>query len=318
MNCKNFNTIKSAVIIGSAIGDALGEPVEFCTREELMKEPVTDFRANPLLGLPEGSTWSDDTSMVLATLDALSSGMLNYDLVMLNFGKWSYRGDYTPKNFMFDIGSICSKAIDNYFAFHKPYTECGLTDEMSNGNGSLMRIHPFTLFLAEKEMTVGEKINIIHNASALTHAHERSKVGCGIFSFVLWELLKRQEKASVYRGLEKAKAFYNENDYKEINAYADLFLPDFADFPCEKIKSTGYVVDTLSSALWCLLTTESYEECVLKAVNLGDDTDTVGAVAGAFAGALYGYDAIPRKWRDRLLKREYMEKLCEKAYENKK
>lgn len=83
-----------------------------------------------------------------------------------------------------------------------------------------------------------------------------------------------------------------------------------------KIKSGGYIVDTLEAAVWCLLTTASYKECVLKAVNLGGDTDTVAGVCGGLAGALYGYNAIPQEWRNTLIKREYIEELCEKAFKN--
>lgn len=75
----------------------------------------------------------------------------------------------------------------------------------------------------------------------------------------------------------------------------------------------GYVVDTLEAAVWCLLTTDNYRDGVLKAVNLGDDTDTVAAVAGGLAGALYSYEAIPKEWRDALIKRDYIEEMCERA-----
>ena len=95
--------------------------------------------------------------------------------------------------------------------------------------------------------------------------------------------------------------------------YKRLFSPDFDKTPVSKIKSTGYVVDTLEAAVWCLMTTDNYKDCVLKAVNLGDDTDTVAAIAGGLAGALYGYDSIPEEWRNTLIKREYIEELCERA-----
>ena len=72
-------------------------------------------------------------------------------------------------------------------------------------------------------------------------------------------------------------------------------------------------MDTLEAAIWCLLTTHSYEACVLKAVNLGEDTDTVAAIAGGLAGALYGYDAIPKKWLDTLYRRDFIEEMCERA-----
>ena len=74
------------------------------------------------------------------------------------------------------------------------------------------------------------------------------------------------------------------------------------------------MVDSIEAAVWCLLNTSSYSECVLKAVNLGEDTDTVGAIAGSLAGAVYGYDNIPREWLDDLIKRDYLENLCENLY----
>lgn len=111
-------------------------------------------------------------------------------------------------------------------------------------------------------------------------------------------------------GLEKAANFYQ--GQPELVHYKRLFEKTFIITPRNAIKSGGYVVDTLEAAVWCLLTTNSYKEAVLKAVNLGDDTDTVAAIAGGLAGALYGYDAIPQEWKDTLIKRDYIEDLCEK------
>ena len=98
-----------------------------------------------------------------------------------------------------------------------------------------------------------------------------------------------------------------------IERYSRIFNSDFSKLKESEIKSTGYVVDTLEAALWCVLTTGSYRDCVLKAVNLGDDTDTVAAIAGGLAGAIYGYDGIPKEWRDTLIKRDYIEEMCERA-----
>ena len=100
----------------------------------------------------------------------------------------------------------------------------------------------------------------------------------------------------------------------EFEHYRRIFAPDFEMLSMDEIKSTGYVVDTLEAALWCVLTTDSYRECVLKAVNLGDDTDTVAAIAGGLAGALYGYDSIPNDWLSQLKKKNYIEKMCEDAF----
>jgi ADP-ribosylglycohydrolase len=95
--------------------------------------------------------------------------------------------------------------------------------------------------------------------------------------------------------------------------YKRLFSPDFDKTPASEIKSTGYVVDTLEAAIWCVLTTDSYKECVLTAVNLGGDTDTVAAISGGLADASYGYDSIPKEWLESLLSRDYIEDMCDKA-----
>lgn len=296
-----------AVVIGHAVGDALGVSVEFASREELDKTPVTDMEGYGTYPVPAGA-WSDDTSMSLCTLDALGRYGLDYDRVMINFGKWYYNDEFTPTGEMFDVGNTCSIAIENYVVGKKSYLECGRSGERDNGNGSLMRIHPVVLYLANKDMPIEEKIEIVHTMSALTHAHDRSKIGCGIYAFILWELLQHPFIEAMKVGLEKAANFYQ--GQLELIHYKRLFDKTFIITPRNVIKSGGYIVHTLEAAVWCLLTTNSYKDAVLKAVNLGDDTDTVAAVTGGLAGALYGYNAIPEDWRDALLKRDYIEKLC--------
>ena len=299
-----------AVMLGHAVGDALGVPVEFCGRDELVKKPVTDMVGYGTYPYPEGC-WSDDTSMSLSALDSLAGGKLDFDDIMVKFGEWYYDDEYTPTGEMFDVGNTCSYAIDNYFAYHKPVEECGLTGEHSNGNGSLMRIHPFVLYAYANQMSVDEWLGVIVKASALTHSHDRSKIGCLIYTFVLMSLLKDKGKDGIKDALKKSEHYLSA--CAEFAPYERIFKSDFAELPRDEIKSSGYVVDTLEAALWCLLKTDNYRDCVLKAVNLGDDTDTVAAVAGGLAGALYGYDAIPKEWLDTLKRRDYIEEMCERA-----
>lgn len=300
-----------AVMLGHAVADALGVPVEFCRREKLAAKPIKDMEGFGTYPFPKGC-WSDDTSMSLCVLESLTKNKIDYEDIMNNFGKWYFKDEFTPTGEMFDVGNACSTAIEKYFKDKLPFNQCGLKDEYSNGNGSLMRIHPMALYLYTRDdFTLEEKLEIIHNTSALTHAHERSKIGCGIYSFVLWELLKEPDKINIFEGLKKAMLFYR--DYPEFQKYSRIFEKPFVISKQEEIYSTGYVVYTLEAALWCLLTTTSYEECVLKAVNLGDDTDTVGAVAGGLAGALYGYNSIPTKWLEVLKRKDYIEDMCERA-----
>lgn len=291
-----------AIILGHAVGDALGVPVEFASREELDSAPVEDMEGFGTYPLPAGC-WSDDTTMTLCALESISHGTLDYDDIMRNFGRWYYKDEFTPTGEMFDVGNTCSFAIDNYFAKHIPADKCGLSSPQANGNGSLMRIIPFSLLgyvLPNMRKTLSE------NGSALTHAHMRSKIACVIYSEILAKLIEKPSKESVISGIEEALSLYS--DEPEAKFYENLAKVGERDR--DTIKSTGYVVDTLEAALWCLFNTDSYKDCVLAAVNLGDDTDTVAAIAGGLAGALYGLDNIPKKWLNTLKKRVYIESLC--------
>ena len=296
-----------AVVLGHAIGDALGVPVEFASRRELDNAPIETMEGNGTYPVPKGS-WSDDTSMSLATLDSLANGMIDYDEIMSNFCDWLNKAKYTPTGLVFDIGRATMKSLLSYMRGENDAINCGQKSELDNGNGSLMRIHPVVLYLANKDMTIDEKLAIIHNVSAMTHGHIRSKIACGIYAFVLWEILNEQSIDAVKEGLQKAELYYqNEGELKFFNR---IFSKTFIITKREDIKSSGYVVDTLEAAIWCLLTTSSYRDCVLKAVNLGEDTDTVAAIAGGLAGALYGYNSIPGEWLEDLLERDEIEELC--------
>lgn len=315
---KNKNLIAETVraaMFGLAIADALGVPVEFRDREELRENPVRDYRGYGSHPVPAG-TWSDDTSMALATLDSLSHG-LDYEDIMRRFCDWRDHAAYTATDEVFDIGITTNRAL-SAFCMGTPALECGQGGEYDNGNGSLMRIIPATLYCqyAAPELSEPEQFAIIHAVSALTHSHPRSEMACGIYACVLRELLADRRKESIQTGLRKACAYY-ESDTTfagELIHFQRLFkkpIADFAQIPEQEIQSSGYVVATLEAAIWCVLNTGSYEECVLKAVNLGRDTDTVGAVAGGLAGCLYGMDGIPKRWYDDLRKKEMLEDLCE-------
>lgn len=301
-----------AVMIGHAVGDALGVPVEFCSREEIADAPVIDMRGFGTYPVPAGA-WSDDTSMSVAALDSLANGKVDHDEIMTNFVAWVEEGKYTPTEKSFDIGRTCLQAIRAYLICHNT-SECGQVGEYSNGNGSLMRIHPFALYAYAKGMTLGKSLDIIREGSALTHAHPRSIYACGIYAMVLWEILRGADKAKVLAEIENAAVLFD-SFYPEESDYFDwAFHKTLLAKSEDEISGSGYVVTSLEAALWCLLTTDSYKECVLKAVNLGEDTDTIAAIAGGLAGAMYGYDAIPEEWRRTLIKKDYIEELCEKAF----
>lgn len=305
------------VVFGSAVADAVGVPVEFFPRQKLENNPVVDMIGYGTHNMPLGC-WSDDTSMSLAALDSLKNGKVDYFSIMQNFYDWLHSGKYTATDRVFDCGRTCFRAIEKYRTSGGKIYECGDNDEYSNGNGSLMRIYPFVLFAVNNSFEYSEMIELIHTASALTHGHERSKIACGIYAFVLSELLASPKKKSIKRGLKKAKKYYQ--NFAEYSHFTALFSTSIFASPIhrrskESIKSSGYVVDTLEAAIWSVLTTNSYKECILKSVNLGEDTDTVAAVAGGIAGALYGYHSIPENWIENLKKKEKINDLCfEAAY----
>ena len=296
-------------ILGLVVGDALGVPVEFCSREELERDPVKGMRAYGTHHQPAG-TWSDDSSMALCLLESLTKGV-NYTDMMTRFRRWADEGYMTPYGKVFDMGIATQQALAR-FAHSTPPLECGGSGEYDNGNGSLMRILPMVLYL---HRTMGpdfsrmpEAYQIIHNASALTHAHPISLIACGLYCAAVNELLCG--KPSVWDGIKAAKEFYR--NQTEFVPYLDIFQriePDILPaLPKSEIKSGGYVVHTLEAALWCLERHDSFRACLLEAVNLGEDTDTVGAVTGGLAGLKYG--DIPEDWLSVIARREEIEGLC--------
>ncbi|WP_319001581.1 ADP-ribosylglycohydrolase family protein [Clostridium sp. CS001] len=301
-------------IMGGCVADALGVPVEFQNRETLRGNPVINMRSYGTHNQKAG-TWSDDTSMTLCLLDSLSKG-LDYKDIMDKFLKWINDAEYTAHGEVFDVGNATRKALRRFEDGESPLN-CGGLSENDNGNGSLMRILPILFYIKANygaEFTQSdEAMNIIHQVSALTHGHKRSLIACGIYISVASMLLEgRDLSEAVEMGIYNAMEYYERHDefQVELHNYNRLNDKSFAEIPINNIKSSGYVVDTIEAAIWCLLNTKSYKDCALLAVNLGEDTDTVAAVAGGLAGLYYGYDDIPKEWLSVIAKREYIEGLC--------
>lgn len=290
--------IKSA-ILGFAVGDALGVPVEFMDRAALLQDPVTGMRSGGTYNQPAG-TWSDDTSMTLCTMDSLIEKGIDYSDQMLRFCDWLWNAANTAHDEVFDVGGTTKHAV---FAFAKktPPLECGETAENTCGNGSLMRILPTALYLFGQyhPLRLEDQIaEIIHNASKCTHAHPRCQMACGIYSSVVFALLAGGSwlHNNVIGGIASALAYYrNKPEFAQVYPEFESLL-DVSTWDETQINSSGFVLHTLQAALWCLLTTSGYAECVLKAVNLGEDTDTTAAVAGGLAGLWYGEKEIPKDW----------------------
>ena len=306
-------------IMGVVVGDALGCPVQFESREEVARHPVTGMRGYGTFNLPEGS-WTDDSSLTIALLESIRRvGEIDLGDIMENFMKWLYDGEFTPYGESYDIGRGTMQAINRYKKNRKA-KKCGGDEEWNNGNGSLMRIMPACLYCSVMESSGmysdRDAIDVIHSVGGLTHAHIRSNIACGLYFFMAKYILFREGSLQerIQEGLTQGFAFYESYlaDKENLHYYDRLKdLEAFKSLPADKIKSTGYVVDALEAAVWSLITTDSFDQALLKAVNLGDDTDTVGAIAGGLAGLYYGYDSIPEDWLSAIKRREWIEEMCE-------
>ena len=317
-----MNQSWKAGIFGVVVGDALGCPVQFERREKVASHPVTGMRGQGTFNLPAGS-WTDDSSLTLALLESICSmGTVDLDHIMGNFMAWLEDGEFTPFDYSFDIGLGTERAIERYEGKRDPAT-CGGREESNNGNGSLMRILPVCLYCCAKGLEDAEALAQVDAVGSLTHAHLRSRIACGLYFFMVRSVLSGTGSLveRLQAGLDRGFAYYEETldesgELAELEYYNRLRdLSAFALVPADKISSGGYVVETLEAAVWSLVTTGSFKEALLKAVNLGEDTDTVGAIAGGLGALYYGYEGIPTEWIAVLQKKEWIAELCDRANE---
>jgi ADP-ribosylglycohydrolase len=296
---------------GSVVGDALGVPVEFKERQEIECNPVTDMRGHGTHNQPAG-TWSDDSSLLLCSVDSLTRHEFDLQDMGKRFLAWYREEIWTPHGRVFDIGVTTANALSR-IAMGVRAEVAGSDDQFSNGNGSLMRIIPVSLRFASRPTR--ELLERVHRASAITHRHARSQTACGFFSLLVRALLEeRPVKEAFAQALRDFREFYEGDPYwaAELDYFQLLLAGDLERRPVGEIDSSGYVIHTLTASAWCLLTTSDYRECVLKAVNLGGDTDTTGSVAGGLAGVVYGVQAIPAEWIAGLARRDDLNELFEK------
>lgn len=284
MNDPKFKDRFYGCMYGLAIGDALGMPVEFMERDTFPL--VTDYLPNIHWDLEAGS-WTDDTSMALCLAQSLieHGGFSHFDQLH-KYWLWYRNGYMSVNGKCFDIGNTTRMALDNFYKTKQvisPYN-----GSQYSGNGSLMRLAPIPLYFYKTGLGNTELMSGI--SSKTTHSSPECISACEILGKLLYEC------------------------FSGVHA-RDISIPDrIYDMTRREVKSTGYVKDTLDAALWSFAKTNSFEECVLTAVNLGDDADTVGAVAGQIAGAYYGYAAIPERFITGLQRRDLIERITTGLY----
>ena len=268
-----------AALLGLAVGDALGTTIEFKPRDSYPKQ--TDMTGGGPFKLEPGQ-WTDDTSMALALADSLIAHP-HFDAIDLmdRFVRWSTQGADSCTGACFDVGFTTGAALARYRKDHNPLA--GTTDEQAAGNGSLMRLSPVALVALHDP---DEVRRIAAEQSRTTHAAPQAVEACIWFA----DLLRRAILGEPKESLLAPSAWDGHATIQSIAAGT------WRGRSRSRIRSSGYVIHTLEAALWSVEQTDSFEEAVVLAVNLGDDADTVGAVTGQFAGALYGVHAIPERW----------------------
>jgi len=292
-------TVRDRVVgslIGLAAGDALGVPVEFEARSQREIDPVRGMRGGGTWKLEPG-TWSDDTSLALCLAESIVEKGFDPEDCGRRSLAWLDEGLWTAHGVVFDVGGATRRALDR-IRLGLPAVHAGGRGENDNGNGSLMRILPASLWLSA--LPEPARFRAIAAYSACTHGHPRSILGCWLHALVAGRLLQGARPRDAYLGaMQEARALVPTlptSARAEAPAYARVLDGGIPTLPAAAIRGSGYVVHCLEASLWCLATTGDFASCVLAAVNLGEDADTTGAVAGGLAGLAYGRRAISAEW----------------------
>lgn len=310
ISVKIHNTRENKVyggLFGFCVGDALGVPVEFSTREHRKTDPIKEMRAYGTYHQPFG-TWSDDTSLTICLIDAINRGYTIKKLAQ-NFANFYEKGCFTPYGEVFDIGNATRDSIIKICAGKNP-EDCGGKTEFDNGNGALMRILPIAFY--GNKMKGQDLIKLTEEVSSLTHGHNRSKLACIFYVEFAIQIIDGCDKELA---LDKTIIFINSNcmnEYSdEFRNFEKILSKQIINATEDEIKSTGYVIDTLEAVLWTFFHADGYRDTILKAINLGGDTDTIAAIVGGIAGIYYGISDIPNEWIQCIAKKEELYQVFE-------
>ena len=289
---------------GAIAGDALGVPVEFRSRAELCASPVTTMTGHGMHQQPMG-TWSDDGSLLLCTLESLQECEAVDTLDMAErYHRWLVEGHWTAHGTVFDIGIATRQALARFSEGKRP-EHCGGRQEYDNGNGSLMRMLPVSLWLRDAE--VEEALEATHRVSRITHAHPRTLMVCGFYTLIVRALLEgAKPREALTDAWNRARQYYTGHEdfagqWDHLQRLDPAVLPTLTE---DQIRSTGYSIHTLEASIWCLLQEGICPEIILRAVNLGEDTDTTACVTGGLAGLCFGVEEVPATWIEVLARKD--------------
>ncbi|TQV87990.1 ADP-ribosylglycohydrolase family protein [Aliikangiella coralliicola] len=271
-------------LIGLAVGDAVGTTLEFKRKGTF--EPISDMVGGGPFNLNAGE-WTDDTSMALCLAQSLiRQQSFNPEDQMNRYCNWYRLGYMSSTGTCFDIGYTVSSALREYENNGNPFS--GSTHKMSAGNGSLMRLAPIPIFYHNN---FDDAIHYAGESSRTTHGAAECIESCQLFTAMILRAFSSQDKRKIL-----IESGFKPYEPKVINLANGSFLTK----SYEELTGSGYVIESLESALWCFYHSNSFEEAILLAANIGNDADTTAAICGQIAGAYYGLDGIPQHWKSRL------------------
>lgn len=294
-------------LLGLAVGDALGTTLEFHAPGTF--RPITDIVGGGPFGLLPGQ-WTDDTSMALCLAESLiERGGFDPVDQLERYLRWYRHGHMSSTGKYFDIGGTTRAALLEFERTRAPY--CGPTDPSSAGNGSIMRLAPVPLFFA-RDMAAA--VQRAADSSRTTHGTLEAVDACRYLASLIVAALGGAGKEELLSGdFEPAAKLWRAQPLAP--RIAEIAAGSFTRREPPEIRGTGYVVKSLEAALWAFHRSTSFRDGALRAVNLGDDADTTGAVYGQLAGAFYGESGIPQEWREKLAHRALIESLADRLHE---
>jgi ADP-ribosyl-[dinitrogen reductase] hydrolase len=280
-------------LVGLAVGDAVGTTLEFRKRGTF--KPITDMTGGGQFCLKKGY-WTDDTSMALCLgYSLIECDGFNPQDQMERYCNWLDKGYMSSIGTCFDVGVTVSSALRRFQKTGEPFS--GPKSRWTSGNGSIMRLAPIPIYFQHQPDLA---LHYAGESSRTTHGAPLCIDACKYLSMILVKLLAGATK----------QAFKNVSYLPECDEFVRIQQGHFVEKPYSEIKGTGFVVESLEAALWCFLNTESFDDCILAAANLGDDADTTAAIAGQLAGAYYGYSAIRKNWLSSLFMEKEMSALA--------
>jgi ADP-ribosyl-[dinitrogen reductase] hydrolase len=299
-----MNDRRRGTLIGLAVGDALGAAVEFKSPGSFA--PVTGYRDGGPHRLEAGE-WTDDTSMALALADSIATAGWDLNDQADRYVQWWKTGKYSVNGRCFDIGITTSSALSNYVAKKNALTS-GDRSDTASGNGSIMRLAPVPIRYAHLYPAKADELSRLAEESSLpTHASDQCVSACRYLATVLAALIQGEDRDEVVS--PSWQPLRQLNDIKPLHPMIqEIAEGSFRLKQPPAIQGSGWVVKSLEASLWAFHDADTFEEAVLKAVNLGDDADTTGAICGQLAGAYWGESGISDSLKAGLARMDMLEK----------